>query len=350
MKRVLVAPLDWGLGHTSRCVPIIKELLANHAEVFFAGTEAQISFIKAHRLKLHFSTLEGYNVKYSAIWPQWVKVGFQSLRILKIIEREHQWLQKFVTDNKIDVVISDNRFGLYSDRCKSIFITHQLSVPSPLLQRKANEINTNYISRFDECWVPDHPEIKLSGDLSSSDIKHSYIGLLSRFTSSEKRSDKQFDLLLLLSGTEPQRSILEEKLLSLKKEAGYKTALVRGTINPLQQNNDASTFDLLSENELRELLLQSETVVCRSGYSSLMDLVITGNKLFLIPTPGQPEQEYLAEYLKKKWNIPYCRQNETGNYTAGDIINGAKSIHFKMDISAESERLLKKEISRILSA
>ena len=126
-KKILVAPLDWGLGHTSRCIPIIKALQESEHEVFVAGTKKQAQFISSHQITFHHLPLFGYEVKYSKIWPQWMKVASQSLRIMKLIKKEHQWLQEQIVKHNIDCVISDNRYGLYHKNIKSIFITYNLS-------------------------------------------------------------------------------------------------------------------------------------------------------------------------------------------------------------------------------
>jgi hypothetical protein len=357
MKRVLVAPLDWGLGHTSRCIALLTELEKQGAQVIFAGNKKQVDFVKQHILPLTAIDLFGYDVNYSAIWPQWMKVGFQSLRLAKVIEKEHAWLQEFVAHNQVDIVISDNRFGLYTPKCKSIFITHQLSIPSPIFRQTVNNINLGYINHFDECWVPDNPRVNLSGVLSTSDAKHPRIGLLSRFGKYRSGDEFEFDFLFLLSGPEPQRSLLEKKLLALSVNNNYRIALVRG----VKEKNPAipshiQQFGLLNSKDLEELINQSEAVVCRSGYSSLMDLVLLQKKMFLVPTPGQPEQEYLAAYIHKKYGIQFAEQKDLDTSvdlktikTLARRIPAKTGLNFS-DFLKENHSLLKNEISRILRA
>ncbi|MDP2386321.1 MAG: glycosyltransferase [Bacteroidota bacterium] len=347
MKRVLVAPLDWGLGHTARCIPIIQELITAGSAIYFAGTKSQISFVKQHQLSVHFIELFGYNVEYSAVFPQWIKVGFQSLRLAKLISKENEWLQKFVKENKIDIVISDNRYGLHCKQAKSIFITHQLNIPSPVFRNTINNINQKYIELYDECWIPDSG-IHLSGDLSKEktvSIPLKRIGILSRFNSSSRSVTKVFDFLFLLSGVEPQRSIFEKKLIDCFKNTNYKVALIRGTetINEIVSNN-IQQFGLLNANELKEIILKSDTVICRSGYSSIMDLVCLHKKMFLVPTPGQPEQEYLAHYLHEKFGVPYALQNELN-----ESIPFFEAKKIEAGLGIKNENLLKENITRILN-
>lgn len=347
MKRILIAPLDWGLGHTARCIPIIQELINQKAEVYFAGAKSQISFIKQHHLSVHFVELFGYDVEYSAVFPQWIKVGFQSLRLAKLISKENEWLQKFVNENKIDIVISDNRYGLHCKQAKSIFITHQLNIPSPVFRNTINNINQKYIEQYDECWVPDS-DIHLSGELSKEktlSIPIQRIGILSRFNSNTHSTEKVFDFLFLLSGLEPQRSILEKKLIDSFKNSNYKIAIVKGTETQYEYvPGNIQQFGLLNAEELKEIILQTDIVICRSGYSSIMDLVCLHKKMFLVPTPGQPEQEYLAQYLHEKFGVPFALQNELNESLP---FFNAKKIETGLGI--KNENLLKENITRILN-
>ena len=322
-KRVLIAPLDWGLGHTARCMPIIQELLQQGHQVIFAGTKKQFDFISQHQISIKHIELFSYEVNYAKRLPQWIKIGAQVNKLKAKIKAEHKWLTDYLNKEKIDVVISDNRYGLYSNKVNSIFIGHQLSIQSPLLQKKLNNIHATYINKFDECWIPDDVELNLSGELSVNkkiSIATKKIGILSRFKQSDVNTEKNFDILVLLSGNEPQRSILEEKLINILSDTSHRIALVRGTTaKTKEQNNKLKIFDLLNSEELQKLIEGSETIICRSGYSSIMDLVNFKKKLILIPTPGQTEQEYLAKHLKKNYNIPYLEQSKLN--TLAELIN-----------------------------
>lgn len=330
IKRVLIAPLDWGLGHTARCIPIIKELLKQQHEVIFAGTQKQFDFVSQHQIKLKHVELFSYNVSYSKRLPQWIKIGSQINKFKAKVKAEHQWLDNFLSKEKIDVVISDNRYGLYSKHVRSIFIGHQLSIKSPFLQKKINTIHANYINKFNECWVPDDAKLNLSGELSVNSkitIPIKQIGILSRFDNIDSNKKKEFDIILLLSGMEPQRSILEQKLIEQFSLTNYTIALVRGTNSkPKQTINNIKTFYLLDSDELQQLIEASETIVCRSGYSSIMDLVHFTKKIIFIPTPGQTEQEYIAKHLKNKFGIHYIEQNKLDNLV--QLINTKQLIPF----------------------
>ena len=326
-KRVLIAPLDWGLGHNARCIPIIQELLQQGHEVIFAGTQKQFDFICQHQIKIKHVELFSYNVNYAKRLPQWVKIGVQLNKFKSKIRAEHKWLQDFLNKEKIDVVISDNRYGLYSNKVHCIFIGHQLSIQSPLLSKKINNIHANYINKFNECWIPDDTSLNLSGELSINEkinIPTKRIGLLSRFSKYNSSANKEYDLLILLSGTEPQRSILEQKIMGALASSTLSIALIRGTSTPSTDiYAKTKTFDLLNSNELQTLIESAETIICRSGYSSIMDLIHFKKKLIFIPTPGQTEQEYLAKHLKKNYNIPYLEQSKLN--ILAELINKLES-------------------------
>ncbi len=323
-KRILICPLDWGLGHASRCVPLIKQLQAQNNQVVVACTDWQKTFLQNEIEGVAYTALFGYNVKYSKSISLGAKLFLQSLRISFIIKKERSWLKEFLTHNKIDVVISDNRFGLYNKNVESVFITHQLFVPAPFLSGMVNKINRYYIKKYNACWVPDFEEEEnsLTGKLAHGDSKLkqiNYIGPLSRFTRSASTSEKKYDVLILLSGVEPQRTLLEEKLTEAFAGTNFKIALVRGIESDIQKQfpGNFSIFNTANTKELEGLFLTSHEIICRSGYSTLMDLRALGLKALLVPTPGQTEQEYLAQYWHEKFRFNCIAQN---NINTEDIV------------------------------
>lgn len=319
-KNIFIAPLDWGLGHATRCVPIIKELLKNN-QIILGVTPLTKSIFDEEFPSIKKIELPAYSIQYSAILPLWIKLAFDYPRIKKITESERLMLDDLITQNKIDVVISDNRFGLYSKKAHCVFITHQLFLKAPVFETFAQNINKKHVLKFDEIWVPDYEEsgssdlsanIKsLSGELSHGKHYHKnvkYIGPKSRLSDVICEVEKEkYDYLFLLSGPEPGRTALENELLIKAKKSNKKIALVRGSrFNPDSYRNQDSrfegmdVFDFPKKEELKTLILSSGKIICRSGYSTLMDMHLLGKKvLILIPTPGQSEQEYLAYYWQK---------------------------------------------------
>jgi uncharacterized protein (TIGR00661 family) len=314
--RILVAPLDWGLGHATRCVPVIQELLRQDHEVSIASDGAPGSLLRQEFPDLSFLPLPGYGVKYgrSATGLIW-KMFTQSRKILKAIKSEHRWLLDVVDKYSFDAVISDNRYGLYHPDILSIFITHQLSIKSPLgawTEKWLQLRNYRYIDRFSACWVPDYETgLGLAGDLSHPPKKPrvplQYIGPLSRLEKTNEAEIKQ-NLLVVLSGPEPQRTLLENIIIRDIAHYPGTATVVRGlptSPNIIPSTNTIRFYNHLPAADLNKEMNQAEFIISRSGYSTVMDLMTLGKKSVLIPTPGQTEQEYLGTYLQEK-NIALC--------------------------------------------
>jgi hypothetical protein len=264
--------------------------------------------------------LPSYNIKYSRWLPLWLKLVLEWLRILKVIKKENSHLQEIIQSHKVEVVISDNRFGLFSNAVHTIFITHQVFLKTPFSSGLAQIKNRNYINNFNELWIPDYEleERSLSGELSHGNHFHqhvTYIGPLSRLTKTDSLQEQKYDYLFLLSGPEPQQTLLRKKL--LKKVAQYpalKFAIVANTGQTSEYNN-LDVFVFPGQQQLSGLIATSKKIICRSGYSTLMDLHLLGKKdLILIPTPGQTEQEYLAAYWEKRFGTISLKQKQVRDY------------------------------------
>jgi predicted glycosyltransferase len=309
--RILVAPLDWGLGHATRCIPIIKELLEQGTDVWLAGEGAQEQLLRLEFPGLPFLPLPGYRVKFAASRTGVIrKIMAQSPKFLRAIRQEHQWLKKTVKENNIDAVISDNRYGLYHTAIPCVFITHQLLIKSPWgkwSERLLQNRNYKYINHFTECWVPDMPgDNTLAGDLSHPArmpaVPVKYIGWLSRLKKKTSQT-KTGHLLIILSGPEPQRSIFENIIINNIARYEGSATIVRGlpgnnTLMP--STNSIRIYNHLPAEQLNEEMQIAEFVISRSGYSTVMDIAALQKKSILVPTPGQTEQEYLAGYYMEK--------------------------------------------------
>lgn len=301
-----MAPLDWGLGHATRDISIIRALTANGYEVIIGAEGAQASLLQTEFPSLQIIPLAGYHVRYSKS-----RFGFlftllkQIPRIYGVIKAENKWLDTLIDEHHITLVISDNRFGLHTKKVPCVFITHQLTVkaPSVWMERLMQKVNYHFINQFTCCWVPDVAgNINAAGILSHPiklpKIKIQYIGLLSRFRL--QTETRQYDYCVLLSGPEPQRTMLEEKILADISSINGKILLVRGkpgSTEILDVPGNVEVKNHLPTPELQKALLQSDCIVSRGGYTSLMELLSLKKKMLLIPTPGQTEQEYLAKKL-----------------------------------------------------
>ena len=307
-KRILVAPLDWGLGHASRCVPIAKALEKEGYEVVFAASGRPLELLIQEFPKNDFIKLEGYNISYPKNGQMALSMLSQLFKIWKGIRQEHKQLQQIIDDYNIDGVISDNRYGLYSKKVPCVFVTHQLQIQSPIFSESLQKINFKYIQKFDECWVPDSDTHQLSGQLSkanNSPFKCQYIGALSRFESLEKTED--LDVLAIVSGPEPQRSIFEELLRKQLTASKFKAVLVLGKTeeNKEEKIGNLNLVSHLNAKSLNQQMVNANVVISRSGYSTVMDIAKLHKKAIFVPTPGQTEQLYLAKYFYDK-NVAFA--------------------------------------------
>ncbi len=346
-KKILLAPLDWGLGHTTRCISILKLLIDNGNSVTVACNNRQKAILIQEFTEIDFLYLEGYNVSYSNdkfLLP--FKLIGQLPKINKRIYQEHKWLNKIIKEHKFEVVISDNRYGLYTQLIPSIFITHQLTIKAPFywLEYLLQKINYSYINRFSQCWVPDYAENQnIAGLLSHPNklpsIPVHYIGPLSRFKSKVYTSKSyQYTYCFILSGPEPQRTIFEQIITSQIHLISSKCLLVRGIpenkITPINLDSHFVTcFNHLKGNELEEAILNSEYIITRSGYTSAMELMSLQKKTILIPTPGQTEQEYIGEKLMaQKWAL--CVQQK--DFNIGEAVKDALNFDYQLPNLAEN--------------
>lgn len=309
IQRVLVAPLDWGLGHATRCIPVIRGLIDAGCEVLVASEGAQRELLQQEFPAIRHLDLKGYRVRYSR-YPVLLPLNLlvQIPRLLCRIGHEQKWLQRIIETENIQLVISDNRYGLYTSICPCIFITHQLRIRAPFrwLENLLQKINYRYINRYTACWVPDMAgEVGLAGELSHPQrlpaVPVHYIGLPTRFR--RATAEKKYDHCVLVSGPEPQRTLFEKKVLAGLQQLPGRTLLVRGKPGSNEQLAAPEGVDIvnhLSTTDLQQALQQSELVIARSGYTTVMELMTLQKKAILVPTPGQTEQEYLATYLADK--------------------------------------------------
>lgn len=332
---ILVAPLDWGLGHATRCIPIIKGMLNNGHNVVIAAEGAQLILLKQEFPTIKLVNLRGYRVKYSKSSVFFaLKLIAQIPRIIKTISKENKWLKQIVQDEKIDLVIADNRYGLYHKNIPCIFITHQLTIKAPFnwLEQLVQLINYKYINRFTACWVPDIEGVPNVGGVLSHPSKMpsipvQYVNLLSRFEI--KLSEQKYDLCILLSGPEPQRTLLEEKLLHSIATINATILLIRGLPESNQVpnvNSNVTVVNHLSTFLLGEAIQQSEFIVCRSGYTTIMELLGLQKKMILIPTPSQTEQEFLANNLMNQ-NLAITASQ--ANVDLNNLLHQAKAFAYK---------------------
>jgi len=322
--RILVVPLNWGLGHATRMVPVIRELLYLGADVIAGGSLAHQKLFREEIRNIETINFPCLTIRLPGKKSQVFSLIMQLPIFLFQIIREHRFLKKLIRQRHIDIVISDNCYGLWNRSIYSVFITHQLHIRLPsgirFLEGFVNQVNTFLIRKFDECWVPDVAEHNgFAGKLShtSKAIPNiHYVGVLSRFMTMgraqvhrNKKAGKK--LLFIISGPEKQRSdfenIIREELHHLPE--GWDFTVIRGLPLTTGENDDL-WLPHAGSRKLHELIVEADAIVCRAGYSTIMDLLTLGRTAILVPTPGQTEQEYLASYLSKKRYFYACRQDQ----------------------------------------
>lgn len=338
-KRILVAPLNWGLGHASRCIPLINELLISGFQPIIASDGNALDLLKKEFKNLSFEQLPAYNISYPANGKKLKrKLLSNSLPILKAIKKEQLVTNQLHKKYHFSGIISDNRFGVYLKGVPSVYVTHQINVLSGNSTWLSTKLHQRIIKKFDECWIPDYlKEPSLSGNLghtTSYPILTRHIGPLSRL--SKQKIPETYTFLILLSGPEPQRSILEKKLITEFLKTDAKTILVRGVVEPQKKVEEISNLTIhnfMESSELELAINSSQLIISRSGYSTIMDLSKLNKKAFFIPTPGQFEQEYLAKRLRELSIADFRSQNE---FKFEDLIETRNFSGFNHRKSSES--------------
>lgn len=315
-KTILIAPLNWGLGHATRCIPIIRALQENNYIPIIASDGIALELLRKEFPNIQTLELPSYQIEYAKNGAnfKWklIKNGPKMIRAIleekKIIEN---WIEKYA----IDGIISDNRLGVFSKKIPSVFITHQLNVMTGNTTWITSKIHQYIIKKYTECWVPDlsgTPNLtgKL-GHIDNPNLKSKYIGPLSRLQ--KKLLPKKYDLLVILSGPEPQRGMLEKHLKKEIVKYNGNVIFIEGNIEKEQKTTtvrNVTYYNFMNSTELEQAFNESEMVLCRSGYTTIMDLAQLRKKAFFIPTPGQYEQEYLAKKLEKEGLAPYASQDD----------------------------------------
>jgi UDP-N-acetylglucosamine transferase subunit ALG13 len=316
--------LNWGLGHATRCIPLIRALINEKFEPVLAGDGASLKLLASEFPELRTYELPSYGIRYAKS-PGLLKLKLlsQLSRIQKAVSREHTLVQEIVEKEKATGIISDNRFGVWSNVVPSVYLTHQLQVRAGMLTSLSSSWHQRIISKFERCWVCDFKgDGSLAGELSSNGGNLNnldWIGPLSRFSEPEPhsghtldQSKKTIDISVVLSGPEPSRSKFEKKVIEVLKGRKEKVVLVRGVTDSQAcfTEKNLTIHNFMLANKLEKLIRQSRLLIVRSGYSSIMDLHALGARALLVPTPGQSEQEYLAESMREKGRYPTVKQSE----------------------------------------
>lgn len=338
-KRILVAPLNWGLGHATRSIPIINALITHGYQPIIASDGAALKLLQKEFPEVYTIELPAYNITYAKKGTNFkLKLLKDSPKLIKAIKAEKEAVKEIVKTQGVSGIISDNRLGVYSKKVPSAFITHQLNVLSGNTTWLSTKMHQKIIKKFNTCWIPDvEGTPNLSGKLGHPENFHlpiKYLGPISRFK--KKNTKTVNDIMVLLSGPEPQRTLLEEKLFTELMSYQGKVVFVKGIMEQEQTTKvvgNMTIYNFMTSYLLEKTINESTLVISRSGYTTVMDLAKLNKKAFFIPTPGQFEQEYLAKRLTNLGLVPSCNQDDFSLKKLEDIDSfvGLKAFDFEID-------------------
>ena len=319
IKKVLICPLDWGLGHATRVIPIVEHYLEKGDQVILGGNGSSIQFLQKRFPNLTCEFVPGYGVVYSK------RIGFAVKMLLSLptiysgIKKEEKQVAWLHEQYGFDLIISDNRFGVHASGVQSLFMTHQLNIKFPYFESIIFKVQRQLIEQFDACLVPDFSsKEKLAGSLSELKVGQElnvplyYLGALSRFYRTEfKKRTIKYPFVAVISGPEPHKSALTNLLISSFSSGADKLAIITYDFDVKRIIPDhIKLFQDCNDEQFLTIISESETMISRSGYSTLMDMIFLNKKVFFIPTPGQTEQLYLAKYAATKGWANWCLQED----------------------------------------
>jgi len=347
--RIVFGILNWGLGHATRSECLIRSFVAAGHEVLIWTDGAALDYLSSV-----FPQLECIESKLPVVHyrhrPLWWGLMLQAPGLLVSTFEEQKRFARFCKERSIEAVVSDNRPGLAFSGVPSAYISHQIQIPlGGWAGFAANRAHHKAMKGFDLIAIPDAQGEssggRLSGQLSArpqhASFEPIWLGHLSRFARSGRSSTPRDTLpLVVLSGPEPARSQWEAMLVkAMQSMNDRRFRLVRGCEGRPDFGAHIEVYERLDGEQLLDLLERSAVLICRSGYSSLLDALWTGIPLHCVPTPGQAEQEYLAEFLERDYGIPRSRQRE---FDLRSVLSSQNWKAFEPDIAEfpEPERLL----------
>lgn len=329
-KNILICPLNWGLGHASRMIPIIDYCISAKKNIIIAGNGNSLSLLANRFPSIITEHIPAPTLNYNKRRAIGINLYFNFFMLIINLFKEKRYVKKIVHKYNIDTIISDNRPGIYLPKLKSIYITHQINVYNSekkgIISTMLTKLHRKIIKRYDYCFVPDFGNNSIAGRLSenTTGLNLVYIGPLSRFsilTPNYLENIPKYGIVCIVSGPEPQRMIFEELLIFKFKEGNENAIILQGL--PAQENNsrqigNVSLINHCSDSEFYSYLNSAKIIICRSGYSSIMDLITLGKTAVLIPTPGQPEQEYLGKHLAN-FGFTCVKQKDFKNFDISSI-------------------------------
>ncbi len=347
------------MGHAARMIPLARKLRELNNNIIIASGEEHLSLFRNELPGLSYINFTGFKPGYSRFLPQYLSMLFKIPVLLYHILVEHHRLKRIISEYAVDIIISDNRFGLWNKNVTSVYVTHMPLIPLPkslkFLEPLGVLLHRKIIKKYSLCFIPDLPgNLNLSGRLSHG-IKLPdnvrYIGILSRFIDPEQslnENDVKFHHnTVILSGPEPQREILKQKLVTLLKDKEPQTIMFEGkpgNRSEIGTIGNITFYNHLPASMMKEIIAGSDSIITRSGYTTIMELVSLNCTALIIPTPGQTEQEYLAEYLSEKGWFYTVSQGEI----KADILLCPRKTVWQSEVNLQSSILLTEALNELL--
>ncbi len=301
-KRILISPLNWGMGHVARCIPLVQTFLDNGNTVFAAVSEEQGAILRAYFPSIELVNHEGYPFVFHGKGNFSLDLARQFKQLNKRLLDEQEQTELLVNELAIDVVISDHRYGFRSKNVPSILLTHQLNLPVRWYEGWVQKMHDKFLRCFDEIWIPDTIDSSLAGNLSQNTkgFNCAYIGALSRFQLNAIPEMKTIDSVIIASGP----AVYAEQFIreQLKKLLDPENTVIIAAPDVLLNMGElpVSTQSSADWKTSDTSILHAKKVISRCGYSTLMDLSVLKVPFSLTPTPGQREQEYLYRFWASK--------------------------------------------------
>ena len=347
------------MGHAARMIPLASKLRELNNNVIIASGEEHLSLFRNELPGLTYINFTGFKPRYSRFFPQYLSLLFKIPALLYHIIMEHHKLRRIIAEYAVDIIISDNRFGLWNRKVITVYVTHMPLIPLPkylkFIEPLGVYLHRQIIKKYSLCFIPDLPgNLNLSGRLSHGlklpdNVR--YIGILSRFIEPEQPNDenpvKFHHNTVILSGPEPQREILKQKLVILLKDKEPITVMFEGkpgNRGEIARNENIIFYSHLPAYRMKGIITSSDSIITRAGYTTLMELVSLNCTALIIPTPGQTEQEYLAEYLSEKGWFYTLSQDEI---KAGMSIRKEKAF-WHGELNRQSSILLTEALKELL--
>ena len=296
-KTILLSALNWGMGHVARCIPIINQLNEQNNKLIIACSDKQEKIYRNYFPNLFYIKHEDFPFKFKGNGNFERDLTFNFIQLYKRFKLEKKEVEKIISKNSVDIIISDHRYSFISKKCYSIFLTHQINLPVSWYMKWLDRVHKKMIRKFNFVWILDSLDSKYAGKLSRNNTfkESEYIGIKSRFSLYPK-VEKTIPTVVIISGPEPYAELFFNSQLKIAKDKIDKTIFI--VPKKYMIENECVTIEIIESNDWKQIdsiILKAQKVISRAGYSTMMDLAFLETKSELIPTPGQKEQEYLIK-------------------------------------------------------